>query len=94
MRETAVEIYGSSYVIRGEADPEYVRQLARFVDEKMRALARRSPSAIGAQKIAVLAAFNIADELYKLRRRQGDVEKMVREKTGDLFDLLQDEAAQ
>ena len=83
-----VEIFGGTYSIKGEADPEYVRQLARFVDEKMRSLAQRSPSTVSAQKIAVLAAVNMADELFRLRNRQRKVEEMVHKKTGDLFDML------
>lgn len=83
-----VEIFGGTYSIKGEADPEYVRQLARFVDEKMRSLAQRSPSTVSAQKIAVLAAVNMADELFRLRNRQRKVEEMVHKKTGDLFEML------
>ena len=83
-----VEIFGGTYSIKGEADPEYVRQLARFVDEKMRSLAQRSPSTVSAQRIAVLAAVNMADELFRLRNRQRKVEEMVHKKTGDLFDML------
>jgi cell division protein ZapA len=83
-----VEIFGGTYSIKGEADPEYVRQLARFVDEKMRSLAQRSPSTVSAQKIAVLAAMNMADELSRLKNRQRKVEEMVHKKTGDLFDML------
>ncbi len=83
-----VEIFGGTYSIKGDADPEYVRQLARFVDEKMRALALRSPSTVSAQRIAVLAAVNMADEIFRLRNRQRKVEEMVEKKTGDLFDML------
>lgn len=83
-----VEIFGGTYSIKGEADPEYVRQLARFVDEKMRTLAQRSPSTVSAQRIAVLAAVNMADELYRLKNRQRKVEEMVHKKTGDLFEML------
>ena len=92
MRDIEVDIYGSPYIVKGDADPEYVRQLARFVDEKMRSVARKGPATANTQKVAVLAALNIADELYKLRRREGEVERMVRDKTGDLFDLLQGDA--
>jgi len=83
-----VEIFGGTYSIKGDADPEYVRQLARFVDEKMRSLAQRSPSTVSAQRIAVLTAVNMADELFRLRSRQRKVEDMVEKKTGDLFDML------
>ncbi len=87
-KETEVEIFGSRYTLKGDADPEYVRQIARFVDDKMRALARKSPPSSGVHRLAVLAAFNIADELFKLKRRQEDVDDMIRKKTGDLFEML------
>jgi len=92
MGSVEIDIYGMKYTIKGDADPEYVKQLARFVDDRMRSAARHSQSAVGAQRIAVLAALNIADELHKLKRRHQEVENMVREKTGDLFDILQDES--
>ena len=88
MKSADVEIFGNSYTVKGDADPEYVLQLARYVDEKMRSLQRKSPPTASPQKIAVLTAVNIADELFKLRRRQAEVENMVQKKTGDLFDIL------
>ena len=88
MRGIQVEIYGATYTIRGDAEPEYVRRLARFVDEGMRAVARRNPSAAGMHKIAVLAALNIADELHRSRDRQRELERMVEEKTLDLLGIL------
>lgn len=88
MKSADVEIFGTPYTVKGDADPEYVMQLARYVDEKMRSLQRKSPATTSPQKIAVLTAVNIADELFKLRRRQAEVENMVQKKTGDLFDIL------
>lgn len=90
MDSVEVEIFGGKYTVKGDADPEYVRQLARYVDDKMRMLARKSPSTSNPQKIAVLAALNIADELHKARRRHREMEDMVRQKTGDLFDTLEE----
>lgn len=90
MKSAEVEIFGASYVIKGDADPEYVRELARYVDEKMRAAARNSPRNLPAIKVAVLAAINIADEYHKLLTNLQAVEKLVHDKTGDLFDILED----
>jgi len=88
MENPEVEIFGTRYTIKAGADPEYVRQLAAYVDEKMRSAAASTSRNLPALKIAVLAALNIADELHKSRKHQQDVEKMVRDKTGDLFDIL------
>ena len=33
---TTVEIFGQTYNVRGEGDPNYLTELARFVDSRMR----------------------------------------------------------
>jgi len=88
MKDSEVVIFGTTYAIKGDADPDYVRRLAEYVDEKMRAVAEKAPEGVPTHKIAVLAAMNIADELNKAKKRHQEVESMVRDKTGDLFELL------
>jgi len=90
MRSTEVEIFGRTYVIKGDADPDYVRLLAKYVDDKVRVADESSPEGAGIQKLAVLAAINIADELHKTQLKLQELEKLVRDKTGDLFALLED----
>jgi cell division protein ZapA len=63
-RVVQVEIHGQRYAIRSALDPEYVAELAGYVDEKMR-LAARESSAGDTLKLAVLAALNIADEFFR-----------------------------
>jgi cell division protein ZapA len=63
-RVVTVEIHGQRYPIRSTLDPEYVAELATYVDEKMRLAARESPGG-DTMKLAVLAALNIADEFFR-----------------------------
>lgn len=65
-RVIPVEIHGQRYPIRSTLDPEYVAQLASYVDEKMRAASDATPTG-DSQRLAVLAALNIADELFRCR---------------------------
>jgi cell division protein ZapA len=65
-RVVAVEIAGQRYPIRSSLDPEYVARLATYVDEKMRAAADSSPSG-DSMRLAVIAALNVADELFRCR---------------------------
>ncbi|MFO7734492.1 MAG: cell division protein ZapA [Candidatus Aminicenantes bacterium] len=60
-----IEIYGQRYKIRvkGEEDERYIGHLTSYVDQKMHEVAVKSQSA-DMTKIAVLAALNIADELF------------------------------
>src|SRR6476659_9205459 len=62
----SVEINGQRYPIRSTLDQEYVARLATYVDEKMRAAADSTPTG-DSLRLAVLAALNIADELFRCR---------------------------
>ncbi|MCE9502056.1 MAG: cell division protein ZapA, partial [Leptospira sp.] len=61
-----VKIFGSDYVIAGDANPEHILSITNFVDSQMKELARAFPN-LSVQKLAVLAAVNIADELFQLK---------------------------
>jgi cell division protein ZapA len=61
-----VKIFGEEYRIRGDEDPERIQELARYVDEKIRAVREKMVS-VHPVKVAVLASLNIADELFAER---------------------------
>ena len=62
-----VEIFGQTYAVKAGADPGYVEALAAFVDGQMKDVSRSS-AAVDSVRIAVLAALNLADEVFRLRR--------------------------
>ena len=61
-----INLQGQLYPIRTSLEPEYVQQLAAFVEEKMRDAGEATPSG-DSLRLAVLAALNIADELFRCR---------------------------
>ncbi len=61
-----VNIYGTEYPIRGEVDVDYIRRVAEYVDRKMREVDQNT-TAKSSLKVAILAALNIADELFRER---------------------------
>ena len=84
---TSVEILGREYRIRGSADGDYVREVARFVDAKLREV---SMGAGGqpADRVAILAAMNIADELFQLRRAASEEITTIERRTEGLISLI------
>jgi len=60
-----VEIYDQLYHLSGQ-NPEHIRELAAYVDSKMRAVASHGKTA-DSLRVAVLAALNLADELSQAR---------------------------
>ena len=67
---TQVEIFGQTYSVRAAGDPAYIRELAEFVDKKMREVSEHAPT-VDAAKIAILTALNISDEFYQFRSNSG-----------------------
>ncbi|MEX2270537.1 MAG: cell division protein ZapA [Vicinamibacterales bacterium] len=65
-RVVTVEIQGQRYPVRSDLDAGYVADLAAYVDAKMR-LASSESSAADSMRLAVIAALNIADELFRAR---------------------------
>lgn len=71
-----VEIYGETYIMRGDASPEYMKMLATYIDKKMKHIGCRQPL-LPISKIAVLAALNVADELSKLQEDYDTLVKLM-----------------
>lgn len=86
-RVVSVEIAGQRYPIRSALDATYVAQLAAYVDEKMR-LAARETTGGDTLKVAVLAALNVADELFRARAAEGSVTHHWQHKAEELERLV------
>ncbi len=67
-----VRIFGQKYRIFAEEDPDQVRELAEYVDGKMEEIARQTRG-VSALKIAILAALNITDELFRAKKQNNYV---------------------
>ncbi len=81
-RVVSVQINGQRYPIRSTLDQEYVARLATYVDERIRAAGEAAPSG-DSVRLSVLAALNIADELFRcrdlLRARSGELAERAEE---------------
>lgn len=89
-----VDIHGQRYAVRSDLDPQYVAELAAFLDDRMRAAARELASA-DPLRIAVIAALNIADELRRARLDASSAEGQLRlraEQLEQIVDTVLDQA--
>jgi cell division protein ZapA len=82
-----VEIYDQEYCMRGELDAEYIRKLARFLDDKMRSIAERTHT-VDSLRVAILAALNIADEYHQLKTRYDAATERVNQKADEYSEVL------
>lgn len=61
-----VPIMGQEYKVNTLASPEYIKKIASFVDEKMAEIQKSGIEQDSQLRIAVLAAMNIADDLFQI----------------------------
>jgi cell division protein ZapA len=86
-RVVPVDIHGQRYPIRSALEPEYVAKLASYVDEKIRASAESTPTG-DSLRLVVLAALNIADELFRCRDTTRQKDGQLAERAGELERLV------
>lgn len=85
---TRVNIFGREYTIRGAGSPAYIAEIAHYVDLKMRQMTDNATMASTA-KVAIFAALNIADELFRKRSQLGELEDSQSNELGRLADLVE-----
>jgi cell division protein ZapA len=84
-----VNIYGTEYPIRGIADEEYILKVAEYVDAKMREIDQKV-AVKSALKVAILAALNVTDELFRERLDRGEQTDRYEKKIDNLLNRLQE----
>ncbi len=77
--KVTVEIFGETYPLKGESEPERMVQVATLLDERMRQTAFGNPR-MPTLMVAILAALNIADEYLRLRHDYQQLLKMLDDK--------------
>lgn len=82
------ELLGQKYAIRSDATPEYVRQLVAHLEKTIKQI-QKEGGPQDPQKLAVLAAFYIADELFRSRDASRQKEGAAAERVGALLQLLE-----
>jgi cell division protein ZapA len=87
-KNVKVQIFGQVFPIQGDLDEAYLQRLAEYVDDKMRAIVEMTPT-VDTQKVAILAAMAIADELHSLRKERGEREELLKEQAERCLTLVE-----
>jgi len=87
MKTVEVSILGQRLKVRTDEGTEYIKDLAAFVDEKLGEVKKKT-RAVSTHSLAMLAALNIADELFKARERQQQVKAEMKERVDKILKLV------
>jgi cell division protein ZapA len=93
-QDVRVEIFDHVYHLRvnSDSDAEQIEKAAAYVDAKIRAVAANTRD-VDSQRLAVLAALHIADEMQTLQARYQDLLGSIERRSNELGRLLDDEIA-
>src|SRR3989442_13545136 len=82
-----VEIYDQAYTVRSDGDPEYLKKLADYVDERMREISSGTLT-VDSRKVAILAALYIADDLHQLRKIHDQADDQLATRSAECSEML------
>src|SRR5262249_31476701 len=82
-----VEIYDQAYTVRSDGDPEYLKQLAEYVDQRMREISSGTLT-VDSRKVAILAALYIADELHQSRKAHEQADEQLATRSVECSEML------
>jgi len=83
-----ITIFGQEYSVKAPADPTYIQKIAEYVDIKMREVQSGFNSTQSSNRIAILAAMNITDELFNARKKSDVDDNAIEEKITSLIELI------
>jgi cell division protein ZapA len=88
MEPVQVEIYGQVYSLKGADDPAHIRELASYVDKKMKEV-EKGTGTVDPHRVAILTALTLADELHVLREKYGELETAAEKAVKRLLDITE-----
>jgi len=78
---------GQKFLIKGDSDETYVKEIANYVDRKVNEVQSKTKS-VASLNVVILAAMNIADEFFKFRKEKDDKFQKVEKKIQNMVELI------
>ena len=88
--QVQISIFGQEYSVKAPADPDYIKKIAEYLDEKMREVQSGFTTTQSSTRIAILAGMNITDELFNSRQSGESETTEVDQKISSLIELIEE----
>lgn len=86
-RVVDLELFGQRFTVSTDTDAERVRDIVDFVNRRLETI-RDASRRVQTDQIALLAALNIAEELFDERDRRRSLKRSVRDRSMRMLDAL------
>ncbi len=88
MESVQVEIFGQVYNIKGTDDAAPIRELASFLDARMKDV-QKGTGTSDPLRVAILTALTISDELFRLRTENDETGAIAQRAADSLLQLTE-----
>ena len=86
-RLVEIKVFGQIFSVKTDADEDHIQAVARYVNEKMDEVLRKTRS-VSTLNVAILTALNIADDLLKEKEQRKALLREVEVKSKDLVERI------
>jgi len=86
-RSIDIKVFGQTYTVKTDAEEEHIQQVARYVNEKIDEVLKKTRS-VSTLNVAILTALNIADDLLKEREMRMALLREIEVKSKDLAEKI------
>lgn len=83
-----VTICNAHYTIRTDADEAYIQSIARYVNTRIEEVQSKTKS-VSTINVTILAALNIADELFCEKEKNRKYVKQIEDRSRHLIDMIE-----
>lgn len=74
-----LEILGETYTIKGSVSPAHIQKINRYLNKQLEAIQDHN-SQLNNKAVLILTAFNMADELLRLKKDYDDLIQLLEDK--------------
>jgi cell division protein ZapA len=86
-RLVEIKVFGQTYTVKTDAEEDYIREVAKYVNEKMEEILKKTKS-VSTLNVAILTALNIADDLLREKEKRTALLREIETKSRDLVEKI------
>ncbi|HVP76526.1 MAG TPA: cell division protein ZapA [Thermodesulfobacteriota bacterium] len=86
-RLVEIKVFGQTYTVKTDAEEEYIQDVAKYVNEKMEEVLKKTKS-VSTLNVAILTALNIADDLLREKEKRTALLREVEAKSRELVEKI------
>ena len=86
-RLVEIKVFGQTYTVKSDAGEDHVQEVARYVNEKMEEVLKKTKS-VSTLNVAILTALNIADDLLREKEKRRALVREIEAKSKDLAEKI------